>query len=157
ITNCPLDTEPTPLASRAVPTEACWSAAMQPIQTVSTGSCVGCEWRFIAISVHFMKIFTEKPVLLPVFAALFGSMLAGQLEAQTFSTLYNFTGGTDGGRPIYGGLLLSSNRLYGTAAHGGDSDLGTVFAVNVDGTGFTTLYSFSGADDGANPHAALTI
>jgi uncharacterized repeat protein (TIGR03803 family) len=94
---------------------------------------------------------------LPGLVAVLCSMLAGQLQAQTFSTLYTFTGGTDGGRPIYAGLLLSSNRLYGTAGNGGDSGLGTVFAVNVDGTGFTTLYSFSGASDGANPHAGLTI
>ena len=34
---------------------------------------------------------------------------------------------------------------------------GTVFSVNADGTGFTTLYSFSGDEDGANPNAGLLL
>ena len=40
-------------------------------------------------------------------------------------------------------LILSGNTLYGTASSGGSSGDGTVFAVNTDGTGFTTLHSFT--------------
>jgi uncharacterized repeat protein (TIGR03803 family) len=32
--------------------------------------------------------------------------------------------------------------LYGTAANGGTNNLGTIFAINTDGTGFTTVYNF---------------
>jgi uncharacterized repeat protein (TIGR03803 family) len=46
------------------------------------------------------------------------------------------------------------NTLYGTAASGGNSGDGTVFEVNTDGTGFTTLHSFSGSD-GTVPEAGL--
>src|SRR5678816_1002283 len=53
---------------------------------------------------------------------------------------------------------------YGTAGSGGNSDAGTVFRVNIDGTGFGNLHTFtamSGSsstnNDGANPQAGLTL
>jgi uncharacterized repeat protein (TIGR03803 family) len=53
-------------------------------------------------------------------------------------------------------LILSGNTLYGTTYWGGSEDAGTVFAVNTNGTGFTTLYSFSGSD-GSYPQAGLIL
>lgn len=47
-------------------------------------------------------------------------------------------------------LILSGATLYGTANGGGTNGYGTVFKVNIDGTGFTTLYNFNGTD-GAGP------
>ena len=59
------------------------------------------------------------------------------------------------------GLILSGNTLYGTAVYGGSSGDGTVFAVNTDGTGFTTLHNFTatvyGQRDGAFPYAGLIL
>src|SRR5437867_3586224 len=93
-------------------------------------------------------------------------LLTSALEAQTFTTLHNFTQGDDGGIPS-ASLILSGNTLYGTAASGGSAGNGTVFAVNTDGTGFTTLYSFSARStnssvgytnsDGAGPQAGLIL
>jgi uncharacterized repeat protein (TIGR03803 family) len=58
--------------------------------------------------------------------------------------------------------MLSGNRLYGTATYGGSSGLGTVFAINVDGSGFETLHNFSATSgilfsnlDGAHPQGSL--
>ncbi len=73
--------------------------------------------------------------------------------AQTFTNLYSFTGG---GFP-YAGLILSSNTLYGTAALGGSSGIGSVFAVHTDGTGFTNLYNFTDGSDGAEPEGSLIL
>jgi uncharacterized repeat protein (TIGR03803 family) len=44
--------------------------------------------------------------------------------------------------------------VYGTAAGGGSSGNGTVFALNTDGTGFTTLYSFTALNNGTNSDGA---
>src|SRR3989442_559083 len=55
------------------------------------------------------------------------------------------------------GLILSGNNLYGAAACGGSPGPGRVFAVNTDGTDFTSLYSFTGGSDGANPQAGLIL
>jgi uncharacterized repeat protein (TIGR03803 family) len=59
-------------------------------------------------------------------------------------------------------LALIGGTLFGTAPSGGSSQNGTVFAIAVDGTGYTNLHSFSATSsftnsDGANPDAALTI
>ncbi len=54
-------------------------------------------------------------------------------------------------------MVLSGNTLYGTAPNGGSSGSGTVFALHIDGTGFTNLYSFTNGTDGANPAGALVL
>jgi uncharacterized repeat protein (TIGR03803 family) len=75
-----------------------------------------------------------------------GTLFAVNTDGTGFTTLHTFTGGSDGGYPN-GGLIISGNALYGTTAHGGmlapvSTGDGTVFAINTDGTGFTTLHTF---------------
>jgi uncharacterized repeat protein (TIGR03803 family) len=103
-------------------------------------------------------------LLLWMLPAGLGLMLAGRVTAQTFTTLHTFD--WDGGStwtPV-AGLILSGNTLYGTTDYGGTNLNGTVFAVNTDGTGFTTLHSFTAPDhvagtngDGATPEATLIL
>jgi uncharacterized repeat protein (TIGR03803 family) len=74
-------------------------------------------------------------------------------------TPYLYTNG-DGAFP-QGGLVLSGNKLYGTATEGGNLGSstygnGTVFALKTDGTGFTNLHSFNDTD-GAAPDAGLVL
>jgi uncharacterized repeat protein (TIGR03803 family) len=54
-------------------------------------------------------------------------------------------------------LILSGDTLYGTASFRGNSTLGTVFALNTNGTGFTTLYGFTNGNDGSYPRAGLVL
>jgi uncharacterized repeat protein (TIGR03803 family) len=85
-------------------------------------------------------------------------------QAQTFRTLYNFTGGSDGGLPIAGLILDAANNLYGTTGSGGTGSCknkglgvgcGTVFKVDKTGKE-TVLYSFPGTGKrGANPFAGV--
>jgi uncharacterized repeat protein (TIGR03803 family) len=67
-----------------------------------------------------------------------------------YSYYYGFEGGYydvyadingDGSVPVTG-LILAGNTLYGTATLGGLGGSGTVFSVNTDGTGFTTVHHF---------------
>ena len=85
-----------------------------------------------------------------------GTVFAVNTDGTGFTNLYNFTRGSDGAFPV-AGLVLSGNTLYGTASVGGNADYGTVFAINTDGTGFTSLYSFTGVSDGAYPKAGLIL
>lgn len=100
-----------------------------------------------------------------------GLILAGRGAAQTFTTLYNFTNGTDGAMP-FGGLILSGNNLYGTTygtEYESDTDDGTVFALNPNTMQFTSLHAFtptSGSaglygggtnSDGGSPYATLVL
>src|SRR5206468_3358452 len=57
----------------------------------------------------------------------------------------------------FAGLIISGNTLFGTAIQGGSSGFGTVFKINTNGTGFTTLHTFTAGDDGSSPIAGLTL
>jgi uncharacterized repeat protein (TIGR03803 family) len=108
----------------------------------------------------------SKPLACVVSALLIG--MAGA-SAATFANLHSFTGGADGGHP-YGGLVLSSNLLYGTTTADGSGGNGGVFGISPDGNVFTNIYSFSAGtavslpipfgtsvtnDDGAQPYDTL--
>jgi uncharacterized repeat protein (TIGR03803 family) len=91
-----------------------------------------------------------------------GTVFAVHTNGTGFTNLHSFTalngnsGNGDGANP-QAGLILSGTTLYGTAVTGGNWGRGTVFAVSTDGTGFTTLYSFSYGSDGAFPQAGLIL
>ena len=77
----------------------------------------------------------------------------------TFTPLHTFISVSDGASP-HSGLVLSSNTLYGTASQGGSHGNGTVFAIDIGGTGFTNLYSFTALanstnSDGTSPNALI--
>ena len=64
-------------------------------------------------------------------------------------------GAFDGSFPVAGLVQGSDGYFYGTTAGGGtNGDCGTVFRISTNGV-FTSLYSFTGGNDGANPEAAL--
>ena len=85
-----------------------------------------------------------------------GTVFKVNTDGTGFTILHTFTANSDGATPA-AGLILSGNILYGTATGGGSSNYGTVFAVNTDGTGFTTLHHFTRGTDGANPVAGLIL
>jgi len=85
-----------------------------------------------------------------------GVVLAGLLPAQTLTILHSFTGGSDGAYP-YAGVILSDKTLYGTARGDLFSSNATVFKVNTDATGFTTLHSFTNRNEGNNPWGSLIL
>ena len=70
------------------------------------------------------------------------------------TTLYSFTSGNDGGTPQAALVEGSDGNFYGTTSYGGTPYQGTVFQVTPSGA-LTTLYSFTGGNDGGNPQAAL--
>jgi uncharacterized repeat protein (TIGR03803 family) len=84
-----------------------------------------------------------------------GTVFSLNTDGTGFANLHNFTGGTDGADPI-GRLLLSGSTLYGTAQQGGSSGNGTVFSIKTNGTGFTTLHSFTARFDNSNPSLGST-
>jgi uncharacterized repeat protein (TIGR03803 family) len=72
----------------------------------------------------------------------------------TLTSLYSFTGGSDGAYPPAGLAQGNNGSFYGTTYSGGTSNAGTVFKISTNGT-LTSLYSFTGSSDGANPLAGL--
>ena len=83
-----------------------------------------------------------------------GTLFAVKTNGTGFTVLHHFAASTpgpddpwnsptnnEGANPF--GLILAGNTLYGTASGGGSSGQGTVFKLNTNGTGFTTLHSFA--------------
>ncbi len=92
----------------------------------------------------------------------YGVIFAVNTNGTGFTNLYNFSFSI-GARPS-AGLIMSGNTLYGTTSTGGSSGsgYGTVFAINTNGTGFTTLHNFTTLSsttnsDGANPNTSLIL
>lgn len=87
-------------------------------------------------------------------------------QAQTFTTLHNFTGGADGDSPFAGLSMDRAGNLYGTTAYGGHvggactqyANCGTVFELKRKGSDwiFYTLYEFRGPD-GETPEARVIV
>ena len=99
-----------------------------------------------------------------------GTVFAVSTNGTDFRTLHSFSatnangGGvftnSDGAHP-QAELILLGNTLYGAAKDGGISGSGTVFAVSTNGTGFTSLYSFTVLvsntnGDGAEPNGLIS-
>ena len=95
-----------------------------------------------------------KPLLVFAIAFAFAALASIPSHAQTFSVLYNFTNGNDGGNPAAGFVVDKLGNLYGTASAGGASGAGTVFEITAAGK-MVVLYSFKGGTDGATPLAGL--
>jgi uncharacterized repeat protein (TIGR03803 family) len=95
-----------------------------------------------------------------------GTLFRVNTDGASFTNLHSFAplaNGTnsDGASP-YDGLVFSGGILYGTTHDGGSSGQGTVFALNLDGTGLANLRSFSALSNGTNsdgsaPWAGLVL
>ena len=85
-------------------------------------------------------------------------MLTPSMRAQNYTVLHYFTP-ADGSVKPYGGLVLSGTTFYGTTCGPyprTNSDLGAVFKMNMDGSGFTVLKKFNGLD-GSAPWRELVL
>src|SRR5262249_22441942 len=73
------------------------------------------------------------------------------------TVLYSFTGGDDGGVPLWVTPQRdAAGNLYGTTSSGGTAQSGVVFKVDTSGNE-TVLHSFTGGVDGGVPFAGVTI
>jgi uncharacterized repeat protein (TIGR03803 family) len=87
-----------------------------------------------------------------------GLIAAQSAQAQTFTVLYTFTGGTDGSIPAGGVIRDTAGNLYGATYQGGDlkcntftPGCGVVFKLS-PASKETVLHAFvGGPSDGANP------
>ena len=95
-------------------------------------------------------------VVLPIFAV-------PAAQAQTYTVIHNFTGGSDGSEPTGGLIVDAGGNIYGTTFgdFGGrcGNQCGTVFKMKNTGQGWilTTLHKFAGGADGANPWAGVVF
>jgi len=97
---------------------------------------------------------STQPGMKQVCLLLLAMLLSGQLRADSWRILHNF-GETNGdGYSPGSSLTLNDGTLYGTTPSGGKGGNGTLFKLNLNGTGFTNVHAFAWAD-GANPGAGV--
>lgn len=91
-----------------------------------------------------------------------GTVFSINTNGTGFTMLHNFTGGNGGASP-QANLVLSDGTLYGTTRNGGTNNVGTVFSINTNGSGFSVLHAFASMNsygnnlDGASPVAGLSL
>lgn len=86
----------------------------------------------------------------------FGVVFKIKLDGTGYAKLHDFGGSSDGRQPR-GSLMYDGTFLYGTTLQGGVSDMGVIFKIKPDGTGFLKLLDFSGASNGKLPHGSLIM
>jgi uncharacterized repeat protein (TIGR03803 family) len=86
-----------------------------------------------------------------------GTVFKMDADGSGFQVLHSFVGGHDGLSPN-GSLIVSGSVLYGMTESGGTAGKGVVFRMNVDGTGYEIMHTFTGgASDGASPLGSLFL
>jgi uncharacterized repeat protein (TIGR03803 family) len=118
-------------------------------------TCVPASQWVFNITGEENKVKTLRSVaVFAVAVVLSAGIIPVAAQAQTFKTLYSFTGTPDGSEPYQSNLLLVNNALVGTTGLGGTFNAGTIFKLA--GTGKeTVLYSFNGGADGNQPSSGL--
>src|ERR1700761_2820000 len=105
------------------------------------------------------KHMRNKVALMMTAAAILCTATSGEAAVKE-TTLYSFTGGNDGSFPHAGVIGDKKGNLYGVTSSGGADHSGVIFELSPPAEGQTawtqtTLYAFTGGNDGANPQAAL--
>src|SRR4051812_31207781 len=80
------------------------------------------------------------------FAAAF-IFASAEVQAATnvYTLLHGFGGGPgDGANPQYGPLTTDGTTFYGMTLNGGSTSNGVLFKMNVNGSGYQVLHSFTG-------------
>jgi uncharacterized repeat protein (TIGR03803 family) len=110
------------------------------------------------------KLRFPQSMALAIFLSLLTWILLPQSAyAQTYTVVYNFTGGNDGANPLAGVTIDCVGNLYGTTSVGGGQGFGTVYHLvhAAQGWRFFLLYTFLGetdlTSDGGSPYARVVI
>ena len=87
-----------------------------------------------------------------------GTVFKINVDGTGFQIMHSFTGGATGGSRPYGVTFVELNStLYGTTLEGGNGYYGTVFKINLDGSGFGLLHTFTGGNNGQKPFGGLIL
>lgn len=90
------------------------------------------------------------------YAPGYGTIFSLRTDGSHYTLLHHFSRAADDGSGPCGDLLLHEGRLYGLAYRGGTGDMGGIFSIATDGSGFELIRSFAGGpEDGAHPQSSL--
>ncbi|NCU41880.1 MAG: hypothetical protein EOM19_04125 [Candidatus Moranbacteria bacterium] len=85
-----------------------------------------------------------------------GTIFKIEKDGSDFTLLHSFSSASDGGNP-QGSLVLEGDTLFGLASEGGVNNAGTIFKIQIDGTGFEVFHNFDPSVDGGAPLNSLIL
>jgi uncharacterized repeat protein (TIGR03803 family) len=84
-----------------------------------------------------------------------GTLFSIGTDGTDFTIVHAFANDTEGWHPT-SGVVASNGLLYGMSDYGGDANLGVIYRIGADGSGYTRVASFTGVNgDGAYPTALV--
>ena len=84
----------------------------------------------------------------------FGTIFKILPDGTGYINLFDFAGSSSGRMPV-GSIISDGIFLYGVTPVGGINDMGTIFKIMLDGTGYAKLLDFAGASNGSLPQGSL--
>lgn len=85
-----------------------------------------------------------------------GTIFKMKPDGTDYEILLDFDGPTKGRLPV-GTLVSDGTFLYGMTWRGGTSDMGVIYKIMPDGTGYEKLLDFEGATTGREPFGSLIL
>lgn len=85
-----------------------------------------------------------------------GTIFKIGIDGTSYTKMMDFDGLSNGSKP-YGNLLVCGSVMYGMTSFGGTNNKGTIFKINLDGSGYTKLFDFNNPINGCYPHGSLTF
>jgi uncharacterized repeat protein (TIGR03803 family) len=84
-----------------------------------------------------------------------GAIFSVNTDGTAYSLLHEFGSEPNAPRIPLGELKLNGSVFFGTTFTGGAHDMGTVYSINTDGSGFRLLHEFDG-NNGEKPYSGVT-
>lgn len=87
-----------------------------------------------------------------------GVIFSIELGGSDYKVIFDFSNSPEGAGGPLGSLTPWRSKLYGMTSQGGVGGKGSIFKINLDGTGFTILHSFMPTPcDGGDPFGDLAF
>jgi len=83
-----------------------------------------------------------------------GTIFKIMIDGTGYLKLLDFTGTTNGSNPL-GSLISDGTFLYGMTEKGGINNIGTIFKIMPDGSGYVKLVEYTDSINGSNPYGTL--
>ena len=95
-----------------------------------------------------------------VTAGDYGAIYSMNLDGSNFTILHAFTGIFGDGYAPYGSVTIVGSQLFGTTAGGGAPNDGLLYSMNLDGSNYQVLHTFTGfsltgPSDGSTPTGGM--
>lgn len=84
-----------------------------------------------------------------------GTIFKIKTDGTGFVKLLDFNGSANGSESVGNSFISDGTFLYGTTYNGGANEMGTIFKIKPDGTGFLKLLDFNGSANGSYAYCSL--